>query len=288
MIQTYTFGRCATLLDIDPKIFRSWVKDDLGLQETDQVSKSDRRVRYLTRDQLETLASQHEITLSEEDQTQGDAEDTPQSVYKLLADRVKNIEESLERYTSSLSSARDAVNELRDKTVEYDQLVVKQGQLEQRFVSLEEQIQSFAVRPGQNILEEQVQGREEQHIREIEQHYRQRIADLEAQLTAYQQKEKQLSVSSKSKAKRKKTQVKKLPASLASRSAFAQLHGVPDGTVASACSSGKIATVVGTWLYKSRTIHQALGERGKHDFYQVFHTRPDFKPCEVCPHENPA
>ncbi len=40
MIQTYTFGRCAALLDIDPKIFRTCVKEDLGLQETDQVSKS--------------------------------------------------------------------------------------------------------------------------------------------------------------------------------------------------------------------------------------------------------
>ncbi len=288
MIQTYTFGRCAALLDIDPKIFRSWVKDDLGLQETEQVSKSDRRVRYLTRDQLETLARQHEITLSEEDQAQGDAKNTPQSMYKLLADRVKSIEESLERYRASLSTALDTVNELQDKTVEYDQFVVKQDQLEQRFVSLEEQIQSSAVRPKQGVPEEQVQEAKEQHIREIEQHYQQRIADLEAQLTAYQQKEKQLSVASKSKAKRKKTQAKNLPASLASRSAFAQLHGVPDGTAASACSSGKIATVVGTWLYKSRTIHQALSERGKHDFYQVFHTRPDFKPCEECPHENPV
>lgn len=117
MIQTYTFGRCAALLDIDPKIFRGWVKNDLGLQEMDQVSKSDRRVRYLTRNQLEALATQHEIILPDEHQMQNDEEDTPQSMYKFLTDHVKSMKESLGEYVASLSVTRGMVSDLRDKTI---------------------------------------------------------------------------------------------------------------------------------------------------------------------------
>src|SRR5260370_15737972 len=62
-VQTYTFGQCAKLLDIDPKVFRRWVREDLGLQEEEQVSLADRPRRYLTRGQLERLARVHERTL---------------------------------------------------------------------------------------------------------------------------------------------------------------------------------------------------------------------------------
>src|SRR5260370_25315931 len=47
-VQTYTFGQCAKLLDIDPKVFRRWVREDLGLQEEEQVSLADRRAGYPT------------------------------------------------------------------------------------------------------------------------------------------------------------------------------------------------------------------------------------------------
>jgi len=199
---------------------------------------------------------------------------------------------------ASLSVTRGTVSDLRDKTIEYDQLTIKQEQLEQRFTdlreqiqqrftSIEEQLQSLLAQSQQNAPEEP-QITEEQRISEIEQRYQQQIEELERQIATYQQKEMRSIATSKSKSSKKKTQAKKLPASLASRSAFAQLHGVPDGTVASACSSGKVASVNGTWIYNSRTIHQALGDRGKHDFYQVFHTRPDFKPCAACPHKQPV
>src|SRR5438477_17218 len=67
-MRTYTFGQCARLLAIDPKVFRQWVKEDLALQKGDQVSRADRRTRYLTREQLERLAeleAQHRRQLAE-------------------------------------------------------------------------------------------------------------------------------------------------------------------------------------------------------------------------------
>ncbi len=70
---------------------------------------------------------------------QDDEEDTPQSMYKLLADRVQRMEESLDKHTTSFSVTRGMVSDLRDKTVEYDQLAIQQEQLEHRFTELHEQ-----------------------------------------------------------------------------------------------------------------------------------------------------
>jgi hypothetical protein len=129
---------------------------------------------------------------------------------------------------------------------------------------------------------------EEQRLAEIEAQYQQRIKELEDQLAAYQQQtsmNQPVTQPSKPPKRKKKASVKKLPATLEARRAFADLHHVPDAIVASACKSGKITAVQGKWLYQSRVVYQALGDRGKHDFHQLYHQRPDFKACEHCPHQ---
>src|SRR5207245_10572029 len=92
ILQTYRFGQCARFLDVDPKVFRRWVREDLGLQERDQVSRADSRVRYLTREQLERLAELHGRTLPTEGGDQGKQEHVTSGSTKLLEHRLGPVE----------------------------------------------------------------------------------------------------------------------------------------------------------------------------------------------------
>jgi len=315
-MRTFTFGRCIALLDVDPKVFRRWIKEDLGLSEKDQVSKADSRVRYLTEEQLKKLAALHEKTLPPDDQLPDEKEEASPGAYKLLDDRLTVMEESHKQQALEMSVATGDLEKVLARLGEAEQRLARSGeQYKELFARtehiaiLESQLQTLSVLPGQMTalevqlqilptlmgrfthLEAQVQAAsttsqsslEDQRIAEIEAQYQQRIAELESQLAQYQQSQTG-QPAKKTTGKKRRTSIKKLPATLVARRAFAELHHVPDTVVATACKSGSIAAVQGKWLYQRRVIYQAFGERGKHDFYQRYHQRPDFTPCEECPH----
>jgi len=144
-------------------------------------------------------------------------------------------------------------------------------------------LQQTHEQPDPRLAELEAQHR--QQIAEVEAQYQRQIDELKAQLARYRTDERPRSTTPAKTTKKDTSRARHLPKTLASRSAFAVLHHVPDSVVARACNSGKIAATSGKWLYKSRIIFQALGERGQQDFYQVFHTRPDFTLCKQCPHE---
>ncbi len=227
-MKTYTFGRCIALLDVDPKVFRRWVRDDLGLGEKDQISKADSRVRYLTREQLERLAELHEKILPADDQADGEEEHASlfsAGEYKLLLDRLAAVEQSsllaqdtVSTFTGDLTYFESRLSHLRDLFEAPDSGATKKK----------------PTRRG------------------------------------------------------KKTTIKTLPRTLVARNAFATLHNVNEKLVSKASIDGKIATVGGKWLSHDHVVvTRALNEQGKHDFYQVFHQRTDFKQCEHCPHDLP-
>ncbi len=91
MTKRYTLTECYALLQVDPKTFRKWL-EKAGLKETvmkGQVSKADERVKYLTQEQLELLATRHERTLP---QTVPQHETTvAPGAYKLLADQIEEL-----------------------------------------------------------------------------------------------------------------------------------------------------------------------------------------------------
>src|SRR5579859_2323213 len=155
-MQTYSFGQCARLLKVDPKVFRRWVKEDLGLQEEDQVSRADGRVRYLTREQLERLAELHERTLPA-DGRQEDRESfsTESGRYKLLEDRLGNIEEALRASEQAATEFQQA----QDHLAQVDQRV---GALEglAQWVPLLEGLSSWMSQVNSSI--EQLTGAREQ------------------------------------------------------------------------------------------------------------------------------
>ena len=277
-VQTYTFGQCAKLLDIDPKVFRRWVREDLGLQEEEQVSLADRRVRYLTQEQLERLAKLHEHTLSIGSE-QAQQERVTSGFYKLLEDRLGAVEDALRACEQTASSAQEGLAQVLERLTPTEQSAERMAQIETRL----EQLARTQDQPDHRLVE--LEARHQQQVAELEAGYQRQIAELQAQLARYRTGERTPSTAPSTTTKKTGPRSKHLPKTLASRSAFAALHHVPDPVVARACNSGKIAATSGKWLYKSRIIFQALGERGQQDFYQLFHTRPDFTPCKHCPHE---
>jgi hypothetical protein len=284
---TYTFGQCATLLDIDPKVFRELVKQELGLQKGDQTSRVDRRARYLTREQLEFLAARRGRTLPD-DEVLEQPKHVPVATYKLLLDRLETAEEALR-------ASEQVVSLLQERLTQVEQQVASMTAWTSLLESLptwkrqvDEHLERLAhpqEQPGDRLAELEAQHR--QQLAEVEAHYQRQIDELEAQLVRYRPGKRSPSTSPTTTKKKATSKAKPLPKMLASRRAFAALHHIPDSVVARACNSGKIAAVNGKWLYQSRIIFQALGARGRHDFYQLFHTRPDFTRCKQCPHTIP-
>ena len=96
MTKTYTFSECYRLLDVDAKTFGRWL-EKAGIDPKQQISKIDNRIRYLTQDQLEQLASDHGRILSQQ-QEQPSTESVAPGTYKLLLERVENLSSQVERH----------------------------------------------------------------------------------------------------------------------------------------------------------------------------------------------
>lgn len=89
-MQQYTLSECWTMLDVDPQTFRTWLKQ---AQIEPQTSKNDKRIKYVTEDQLMQLADEHGRVL---DQAVKPIEPIiPANTYKLLVERVGVAEKSL-------------------------------------------------------------------------------------------------------------------------------------------------------------------------------------------------
>jgi DNA repair exonuclease SbcCD ATPase subunit len=282
-MQTYTFSRCIELLDVDAKVFRRWVREDLKLGEKDQVSRADNRVRYLTREQLEQLAQLHDKTLPADDQIEGEDEHVSPGAYKLLVDRLDALEKTIEGVLSDIGSFSGDITHMDAHIGSLRELFEHpETGLDAHLKVLEHRIAELEVRtqPGPSAAEQQQSEREAA--------YQQRIAELEAQLAAYQQQEKKSAPPPPKKKpvkKKKRPALKALPAALVARNAFAKLHNVSEKLVSKAALDGKIATTEGKWLSGGYVVTRALNAKGKHDFYHVFHERPDFQRCDQCPHE---
>lgn len=283
-MQTYTFGQCTRLLDVDPKVFRQLVKEELGLHKGEQVSRADQRARFLTRQQLELLAKRRGVILLD-DAVLEKPEHVPFTSYKLLVDRLTTTEEILRTSGQAILSLQERLTQVEQHVVGItawtsllENLPTWRAQIDESL----EHLTRFQAQPDQRLIELEVQHR--QQLIEIEAHYQRQIHELEAQLAGYRADKHVPSAHSMTARKKPSSLAKHLPKQLTARRAFAEVHHIPDSVVARACHSGKIAAVNGKWLYQSRIIFQALGERGQHDFYQLFHTRADFTPCKQCPH----
>lgn len=94
MTQRYPLKMCAQLLHIDYKTFQNWL---VQASIHPAKSKADSRVQYLTREQLILLAQEHERVLHLEDQEEKPDKNIPQAMYKLLVDRLEELQQKWEK-----------------------------------------------------------------------------------------------------------------------------------------------------------------------------------------------
>ncbi len=109
--KTYTFSECYQLLNVDPKTFRRWLE---RAEIVPTVSRADSRVKFLTEPQVQLLAQEHERELHHDTTTQELAHNVPYGMYKLLADRVSDVEQEL-------SDTRDVVDKLSQRLSELEE-----------------------------------------------------------------------------------------------------------------------------------------------------------------------
>lgn len=94
MAKTYTLTEVAELLDVDPKSLRRWIElEKWDLSE--QTTKYDKRIKYLTEDQIKELAKLHERSWPPMPRPAGEQSQVEQGIpgaVKLLKDRVGKLE----------------------------------------------------------------------------------------------------------------------------------------------------------------------------------------------------
>jgi hypothetical protein len=119
-MRTYTFNECYELLSVDPKTFRGWLKE-ADIDPNHQVSRADRRIRFLTQEQIDRLAVDHGRLLRV---PSSDAHEVVSpGAFKLLLDRVQWTEEEIARQEHRIEEAtehrEDRVTKLAEGLQEY-------------------------------------------------------------------------------------------------------------------------------------------------------------------------
>jgi hypothetical protein len=114
-MRTYTFNECYELLHVDPKTFRGWLKE-AGIDPDHQVSRADRRIRFLTQAQLDKLAEEHGRRLS--GPASHDDEVIHAGAFKLLLDRMQRAEEEIARHPRQIEESQQYVEDLVTKIQE--------------------------------------------------------------------------------------------------------------------------------------------------------------------------
>lgn len=109
-MKTYTLNECSQLLHVDAKTFRKWL-DEAGINPDNQVSRADRRVRFLTQAQVEMLAEEHGRRLG----TLTQATPISPGAIKLLEDRVSRAEEEMARHPHLLAEVRKLLADLLEQ-----------------------------------------------------------------------------------------------------------------------------------------------------------------------------
>ena len=119
-MKTYTFNECYELLHVDPKTFRGWLKE-ANIDPNHQVSRADRRIRFLTQEQIDQLAVDHGRLLRAPS-SNADEVVSP-GAFKLLLDRVQRTEEEIARQEQQIEEAiehtEDVVTSVQERLQEY-------------------------------------------------------------------------------------------------------------------------------------------------------------------------
>ncbi len=152
MSDTYTFNQCYDLLHVDAKTFRTWLKE-AGIDPDHQVSRADRRIRFLTHAQLEHLAQEHGRLLGRMP-LQSEPSVAPAS-FKLLVDRVTSAEEELARVPLRLAEATHELTEQLQHV--HKEMTAQHEELQSVFIQQQRQIEDLTkqLQQAHSLLTEQ-------------------------------------------------------------------------------------------------------------------------------------
>jgi hypothetical protein len=245
MSRTFNFRESRELLRVDPKTFQKWLQK-AGIDPDSQKSLADERERYLTEEQLTLLAKEHgRILLPLESQPEPPATVTA----ALLTEQMALLEQEIA---------------LHFKRLEAQGLQILQiiADFQQHLANLE-------------------------RIVSLQREYKpahQKGASSSPSAPAPKIEHEWSSTGSPIKNVKKRAKGKKLPRTLIPLHAFVREHGISEGAADHAAQAGKITVEFGKWLYNSRYITAALDQRGRSEFYTLFHEREGFRECSECPH----
>lgn len=245
MSRTFSFRQSRELLCVDPKTFQKWLQK-ASIDPTKQVNLADTRERYLTEEQLATLAKLHGRILPSLDHQP----EPPEPVtLAMLVDQLARLEQEM--------------------TVHFNQLEEQGHQALQGIAGLQQHLTNL-----ERIVPQQY---EQQPARQCGGASSPSVPVAKTEHTSPVTR-------APVKKARRGTKGKKLPRTLIPLHMFAHEHGVSVGAADHAAQTGKISVKNGSWLYNSRYITSALDQQGQHEFYALFHDRQSFKVCGACPH----
>lgn len=130
-MRTYTFNECYELLHVDPKTFRGWLKE-ANIDPNHQVSRADRRIRFLTEEQISQLAVDHGRLLRAVSSEASEV--VSLAAFKLLLDRVQRTEEEIARQDQRLSETTKHTEDL--ESLVQEKLQEYQSTLDKRIAEL--------------------------------------------------------------------------------------------------------------------------------------------------------
>jgi hypothetical protein len=236
-MRIYPLTECCALFKVNLKTLHKWLAQE-GIHP--QQSRADSRIRYLTAEQVVSIAQAYDRPLPQREESATD-ESSASSAAALFRDRLDQQEQRLLRLETEMRQVQASTAAFQHPTSE---------------------------RAGVSGVTDT-----DQHTRQAEQSTEMK-ADREHHPRA----------KARAKTRSQKGGGKGLPRTLVLLRGFAERHHVPLKAADRASKAGKIAVVRGRWLVNSRYATQALGARGQHDFYTLFHRREDFTRCDRCPH----
>jgi len=195
-MRTYTFNECYELLNVDPKTFRGWLKE-ANIEPDHQVSRADRRIKFLTEEQLNRLAEDHGRLLRGAQQQAEEA--ISPAAFKLLMDRLARAEEEIarrmpwfeviERQQTAIQKLEDHVTDLEGELKHYrteasEQSAAVRMALSRLIDSLREGLQAHEEKTGQALTSLASQSTDfHEQLRALEQKVDQVTGTLTAHIT---------------------------------------------------------------------------------------------------------
>lgn len=267
MSRRFTFTQCITLLHTNSKTFLKWLAED-GIDASKQIDPADPRRKYVTEEQLISIAKKREIDLHLPDPDRK-PESTSARILAGIDERFAKLEQQMvERFDQLAAEIPTMITDVRHHL---------EQQLTHHFDQLDAHLAQMLAQPQRAHASAPPQERPSTPAP------RARIAAPAASAplspTAAPPKP-----TAKKRGKRKAKARKPLPASYVPLATFRQLHKISEKAVEIAIQKNRLAVQRGAWLYQHRSISVALDRQGQQQFLALFGERRDFQRCDDCPH----